>query len=224
METNSRIVKKYLVLGFPYFESRMFFIPNDIYRSYESSVKMRLYDPDGARINEIKMLVSSKAPLVLDLENFMGDCKPVSGVKFATLVCEMDSFIESYLRVQSKKSGAYVSELSEFNNKMSTFFPVNFSKSRNVVLMLSNQDFEDVNIEYRILRGNRAPLRTISLGRMNSRIIFLNEVFDEILNETNEEHIQAYLKLTILSGNSVVGAQIIDYNLGNNEGEVTSLA
>lgn len=223
MDTN-RVVKKYLVLGFPYFETRMFFIPNDIQRSYESLVKMRLYDPDGALINEIKMIVSSKAPLILDLENFMGDCKPVSGVKFGTLICEMDSFIESYLRLQSKKSGVYVSSLTEFNNKLSTFFPLNFSKNRNTVLMLLNQDFEDVSIEYRILKGNRAPLRTISLERMSSRIIFLNEVFDEILNEINEEYIQAYLKLTILSGNSVVGAQLIDYNLGNNEGEITSIA
>ena len=50
MSTN-RIIKKYWIMGYPYFESRIFFIPNDIGKDYESLVKMKLYDQDGALIN-----------------------------------------------------------------------------------------------------------------------------------------------------------------------------
>ncbi|MGI6681042.1 MAG: hypothetical protein ACOX3T_06155 [Bdellovibrionota bacterium] len=220
-----KIIKKYWIMGFPYFESRLFFVPNDIGRNYESLVKMKLYDPDGALINEIKMLVSSKCPLILDLENFMGDCKPESGIKYGLLVCEMDEYIDSYLRFQTKKTGVFVGELNEFNNKAPLFFPVYFSKERNSVLMLRNSELSDVKIEYKILKDNRAPVKTITLQKMHSRIIFLNNAFKELVSDFNEKDFQAYLRLSCVEGDSVVGAQIIDYNANENlEGDFSSIA
>ena len=219
----NRITKKYWIMGFPYFESRIFFIPNDIGRHYESLVVMKLYDPDGAQINEIKMIVSSKSPLILDLENFMGDCKPESGVKYGSLICEMDEYIDSYMRFQNKKTGAYIGTLNDFNYKMPLFFPVNFSKANTSVLMLLNEGYEDAQVEFRILKGNRAPYKVIDLSKMNSRIIFLNEIFKELLSDLNDKSMQAYLKLSVLKGNSEVGAQFIDYGTLENDGDFSSI-
>lgn len=223
MSTN-RIIKKYWIMGYPYFESRIFFIPNDIGKDYESLVKMKLYDQDGALINEIKMIVSSRSPLILDLENFMGDCKPESGIKYGSLLCEMDEFIGSYLRFQTKRVGVYVKELMDFNSKMPVFLPVNFSQTQSNVLMLLNEGNEEVQIEYRIIKGNRAPSRVLDLGQMNSRIIFLNEVFKDLINDFNDKNLDAYLKLTVLKGNLEVGAQIITYNSQAQEGDFFSIS
>ncbi len=223
MSTN-RIIKKYWIMGYPYFESRIFFIPNDIGKDYESLVKMKLYDQDGALINEIKMIVSSRSPLILDLENFMGDCKPESGIKYGSLLCEMDEFIGSYLKKKKKKVGVYVKELMDFNSKMPVFLPVNFSQTQSNVLMLLNEGNEEAQIEYRIIKGNRAPSRVLDLGQMNSRIIFLNEVFKDLINDFNDKNLDAYLKLTVLKGNLEVGAQIITYNSQAQEGDFFSIS
>ena len=211
-------------MGYPYFESRIFFIPNDIGKDYESLVKMKLYDQDGALINEIKMIVSSRSPLILDLENFMGDCKPESGIKYGSLLCEMDEFIGSYLRKKTKKVGVYVKELMDFNSKMPVFLPVNFSQTQSNVLMLLNEGNEEAQIEYRIIKGNRAPSRVLDLGQMNSRIIFLNEVFKDLINDFNDKNLDAYLQLTVLKGNLEVGAQIITYNSQAQEGDFFSIS
>ena len=59
---------------------------------------------------------------------------------------------------------------------------------------------------------------------VNSRIIFLNEVFKDLINDFNDKNLDAYLKLTVLKGNLEVGAQIITYNSQAQEGDFFSIS
>lgn len=223
MENQNKVIKKYWVAGFPYFESRAFFVPNEIREGEESLVKMQVYDPDGAKINEITMVVNSTQPLVLDLENFMGDCKPESGLKYCLLVCEMDKCVDSYVRLQMKKSGSYESELKEFSEKTSLFFPLNFTKSKSSVLILANEIETPVKVCCKVLRGNRAPEKSVFLAPMSSRVVFLKDEFQDVLGDCEENTEQVYLRLSAGEDTALVGAQILYYFEGGGEDGIFTL-
>ncbi len=222
MENQNKVIKRYWIAGYPYFESRAFFIPNDMKEDYESTVKMQIFDPDGTMINEIKMVVNSAQPLILDLENFMGDCKPESGLKYCQLICEMEECIDSYIRLQMKKSGSYIAQLKDFNEKTNLFLPITFSKDKSSILILSNELETPVQVCCKILKGNRAPEKNITLSAMGSRLIFLKNEFQEIFGEMDETEARAYIRLSAIQNVSLVGAQILDYIENNSEEGVFS--
>ena len=109
------------------------------------------------------------------------------------------------------------------SSSKTTSFPVNFSSFRSYVLDLSNLGSSDAQVECKIIKGNRAPGKIITLSKLSSRIIFLKDVFSEILNELSDKNVQAYLKLNAISKDAKIGAQILDYAEGANEGEFSSL-
>lgn len=233
MENINRVIKRYWIAGFPYFESTVIFIPNDINEEYESPVNMLIYDQDGEQINNVGLSVNNKTPLLVNLENFMGDCKPESGMKYCTLVCETDDFIDTYVRLQTKKMGSFICELKEVNSKNAMFFPVSFLRNKSSVLVLANAcDKENVMVDVRVLVANRAPLETISLNLNGSRMMFLKDVFQDLLSELDDEEKGggAYIKISISRNNEEskdvkVGAFVFDYFEGDeNDGNFISLA
>ena len=103
-----------------FLESALFMVPNS---EAAGSVRLELYDCDGARINDVECSFPPGEVGAIELDQLLGSCKLESGVKHAHLRV-ISSGASPRLRMFSKTGGLIVGEPAKISGKRPTFFPL----------------------------------------------------------------------------------------------------
>ncbi len=184
---------------------------------------LRFFDADGFLANEVTIEVSAGRVSVIELDPLLGACKFESGMRHAHLEVSSPEGVRNLCRIFSREGASIVPGLTEISGARRVFFPLMFASGLQSFMPLVNFGEEEVTVRGRLFCGNRSPEIVWVIPPRASRLINLNGEFEEYVDLSGDQRVQAYLRLG-LKGEYSVGAQLVERTQGVNGGNLfTSL-
>ena len=210
------------VASYPFFESTLFVLaPSATDQQGELSSSIRIYDPDGAEINEISVGFRGAGVGVFELEQFLEACKLESGLKHAHVVVTSPFATRHWCRIHTRQGAAMLGEPVTVCDSEGAFFPITFARDRACLLCFVNYGEETARVRCRLFCGKRTPETFVAVPRLGARILVLQAQFPEFASIDEGRQLQAYVRLSTQEGQSV-GVQLVENLNASKDGGVFS--
>lgn len=221
LRTGLRYSAQFWVSSSPFFETVLFLspglAPQDAEAASISSVNysVKLYDADGALVNEIAYQVAPTQVGILELHTLMEAVKYESGIKhgWVDVVSECPSKI--YCRLHARSVATLMGELHSIGSQQRVCFPLSLGQHRSSYLAVVNFSKETSAVRCKLFVGKRSPEILLSIPGSGSRLISLDAEFPEY-KELTESIVQGYVRVSPRS-DSPFGVQLIERSEGSKD-------
>ena len=210
----------------PFFETVLFFYCSDrdladatLSGVADIPLTVKLFDPDGAQFNTVKLFISPHRPAAIELEPFMGGCKIESGIKHAHAAVELPAGWHATSRIVTREASCVLGAASRLTSTSRAFFPVVLSKERFPMVVLLNRSSIEATVRARLFCGKRSPEAVWNIPARGVRVMSVTHEFGEVLAAELEDQVQAYLRLGV-RGDYEIDAQMIERLQGPKEGSL----
>lgn len=200
------------ISSYPFFETTLFFSPlfttePDIQLRYP--VILKIFDADGALVNEATLELSSCEVSVLELDQFSGGCKLESGIKYAHLVVEAPVSLRPLCRMHTREGAAMLGAPLVISGAKSVFFPFSLAKDRQALLTFINIGSQQASVKGRVYFKKRTPEMMWTIPANGARAINIQAQFEDFIDLTDEEQVQGYLRVGTRA-EAQVGVQLLE--------------
>lgn len=216
-EKSQLLETNYWVSGGPEFESVLNIIPpctseaEGEDKCSSPPVELEIFDADGASANKVKVSLSSREVIGIELSNLMGACKLESGIVHGRLSVRAPVGVEHSCMLNSDGGISVSRELQMVSGKEGAFFPVTFSADRESHLCLVNFSNEPQELKVKLFLGNRGPVASSYIPAGGSRILNLTaEFLDVNAIRTKGQQLQGYIRLIQKVSEAEFGVQLIE--------------
>ncbi len=217
------VATHFWISSYPFFESTLILLPGsprtlDAPKPIDGqrmSVALRVYDADGALVNDAQLEFPSNELQFFELEPLLGACKLESGMKHAHLVVESEEGTGVYCRMHTRESAALLGEPISVTPTQGTFFPLTFASDRANLLCLVNRGESEATLRCRLFVGKRSPEASWAVPAFASRVVNVEAEFREYALTEEGAQLQAYLRLGTKAGD--LGVQLIERTDGPKE-------
>ncbi len=182
------------VSTYPYFQSTLVLAPVST-ENLPQSVTLKLFDPDGAPLNEVTLSCNVLSPAMFEIDPFLEGCKLESGLKHAHLCVDSDAPVKSFVRYHTGESACIVPPCISAVDGLSRFFPLTVSEGRENLFVVLNTSDEKASVRCRLYRGNRKPEHILSVPARGVRLVSIESVFREYFEAGERLIQQCYVRI-----------------------------
>ena len=205
---SQEIVSHFWACSYPSIKTSLFVVRQPGCLAAEP-VKIFLYDPDGAPINEAGFDFPADRAGVLELEGLLESCKLEGGFKHAHLEARFPQGVKCYLRMYTREGAFIQGEPSLVNSRKGAFVPVLFSQNHSGLLVFVNHGRSDMTVRCRLFCGRRNPEMTQLVPALGARVMSIPANFSEFSMREGAAPIQGYFRITAV-GDGDCGVQLIE--------------
>lgn len=203
-------VSHFWVASYPFFETTLLVLPPlSLVGSELPLSSIKVFDPDGALINEVSFSFPADQIGILEVDPLLGACKIESGLKHARLVISSPFKTRHYCRIQTQDRSGLLGEPLPFCNEDGAFFPLTFSSERSSLLCLINNSAEVSRIRCRVLSNKRSPEVMLTVPARGARALVIESLFPEIARIEESKRRLAYLRVSTKEDQRVA-AQVLE--------------
>ncbi|MCB0310825.1 MAG: hypothetical protein KDD42_06305 [Bdellovibrionales bacterium] len=226
LEPNSKasrarpVESHFWVSSYPFFEASLF-VASDPASQAQQSTQLYLYDCDGAPVNEVEVNFPAGQLGIVELDQFLGQCKLEAGLKHAHLHVVSEAGGKHMLRIHGGSSACMLGPAQEVSQLRSCFFPVLLANERNALVTLVNYGRSDSLVRCRMYVGKRVPEVRINVPALGSRVLSIPAEFSEYAKPDGNKKQPTYLRLSSTC-EVPCGAQLIETISPEKEGTIFS--
>ena len=208
------------ISSYPFFESTLMLVPGaahtlDAPKPIETrrmSVTMRVYDSDGAEVNNARLEFPCGEIQLFEVEPLLGACKLESGLKHAHLAVSAAPDTGVYCRMHTRESAALLGEPLEVSAVQGAFFPLSFAADRSNLMCIINCGDSEAILRCRLFVGKRSPEGAWTIPAHASRVVSIEAEFRDYAAVEEGVQLQAYVRLGTKAGN--LGVQLVERTEG----------
>jgi hypothetical protein len=212
---------QFWVSSSPFFESVLFLtpslVPNELYLGENNvyNYLIKLYDSDGALVNELNYSITPFQLGVIELHNLMEGMKYESGIKhgWVDVVCERPS--RMFCRLHAKSVATLMGELQPIGGQQRVCFPLTLGENRSAYLAAVNFSKEPSAVRCKLFIGKRSPEILFTVPGSGARLINLDAEFPDY-KELEGPALLGYLRVSPRN-DSPFGVQLIERIEGSKE-------
>lgn len=203
------------VSTYPFFESTLFCVPAP--SSLEPShASLKIFDCDGALVNEAALSYGAGKVGVVELDAFLGGCKLESGLKHAHVIASGSSNVSFFCQLHAREAGAILGSTLNVYATQPAFYPITLSEERRNFVTVVNHGETASTIRCRLFCGSRTPEISVLVPGYGARIIGVESEFADCGVKAGEKQLQAYVRFST-KGESGLGVQLVERFSGSKE-------
>lgn len=201
------VVSHFWVATFPFFETTLFVAPPLVETTGGATV-LSLFDADGGLVNKVSLEVEPGRVGVLELEQFLGECKLESGFRHGHLEVSSPAGTRHLCRLHSRAGAVAYPEATLLTSHRSMFAPVSFGAGLDSVVCLVNRSDVAGVVKVRLILGKRTPECFVEVPPHGARLVSLTAEFGTVSGGALGEAVPGYLRIST-KGDPTFGVQIL---------------